>query len=185
MNILAKLKLNINIFFGLVWFRLRLFFVWFHRWRLKMETFEFDVLLHIVLKLLNWGTFYLTIYRSSTKFLGYPVCYYRHNFLFSLSEYCGWNCPFNCLVILSRDLYSGSLGHKVNHSFSPNCRYTKGFICENRGDNFVIDYLDAIETEFENTSACLSGDQMCSNNENNWRSKISWHTPLLSKFQFF
>ena len=43
----------------------------------------------------------------------------------------------------------------------------KFFICYNiflslahRGDNFVIEYLDEIETEFENTSACSSGAQM-------------------------
>ena len=34
-----------------------------------------------------------------------------------------------------------------------------------RGDNFVIEYLDEIETEFENTLACLSGAQMVSNHE--------------------
>ena len=33
------------------------------------------------------------------------------------------------------------------------------------GDNFVIKYLDEIEKEFENTSACLSGSQMGSNHE--------------------
>ena len=43
--------------------------------------------------------------------------------------------------------------------------------------NFVIEYLGQIETEFENTSACLSGAQMGSNHEKNWRSKISWHDP--------
>ena len=31
--------------------------------------------------------------------------------------------------------------------------------------NFVIKYLGEIETEFENTSACLSGAQMGSNHE--------------------
>ena len=44
--------------------------------------------------------------------------------------------------------------------------------------NFVIEYLGEIETEFENTSACLSGAQMGSNQEKHWRSKISWHTPF-------
>ena len=44
--------------------------------------------------------------------------------------------------------------------------------------NFVIEYLGEIETEFENTLACLSGAQMGSNHEKNWRSKISWHTPF-------
>ena len=42
----------------------------------------------------------------------------------------------------------------------------------------MIEYLGKIETEFENTSACLSGAQMGSNHEKNWRSKISWHTPF-------
>ena len=31
--------------------------------------------------------------------------------------------------------------------------------------NFVIEYLGEIETEFENTLACLSGAQMGSNHE--------------------
>ena len=44
--------------------------------------------------------------------------------------------------------------------------------------NFVIEYLSEIETEFENTLACLSGAQMGFNHDKNWRSKISWHTPL-------
>ena len=35
-----------------------------------------------------------------------------------------------------------------------------------RGDNFVIEYLNEIETELENTLACLSGAQMSSNHEN-------------------
>ena len=35
-----------------------------------------------------------------------------------------------------------------------------------RGDNFVIEYLDEIKTEFENTVACLSVAQMGSNYEN-------------------
>ena len=34
-----------------------------------------------------------------------------------------------------------------------------------RRNNFVIEYLDEIETEFENTLACLSGAQMVSNHE--------------------
>ena len=42
--------------------------------------------------------------------------------------------------------------------------------------NFEIEYLGEIETE--NILACLSGAQMGSNHEKNWRSKISWHTPL-------
>ena len=44
--------------------------------------------------------------------------------------------------------------------------------------SFVIEYLGEIETEFKNTLACLSGAQMGSNREKNWRSKISWHTPF-------
>ena len=43
---------------------------------------------------------------------------------------------------------------------------------------FVIEYLNKIETVFENTLACLSGAQMGSNHEINWRSKISWQTPF-------
>ena len=39
---------------------------------------------------------------------------------------------------------------------------------------FVIAYLGEIETEFENPLACLSGAQMGSSHEKNWRSKISW-----------
>ena len=44
--------------------------------------------------------------------------------------------------------------------------------------NFVIDYLGEIDTQFENTLACLSGAQRGSNQEKNWRSKISRHTPF-------
>ena len=44
--------------------------------------------------------------------------------------------------------------------------------------NFVIEYLDEIETKFKNTLGCLSGFQMGSNHEKNWRLKISWHTPF-------
>ena len=36
-----------------------------------------------------------------------------------------------------------------------------------RGDNFVIKYIGEIETEFENTSACLSEAQMGTNPEKN------------------
>ena len=39
-----------------------------------------------------------------------------------------------------------------------------------------------METEFENILACLSGAQMDSNHEKNWRSKISWHTPFKTLF---
>ena len=46
---------------------------------------------------------------------------------------------------------------------------------ESNFSNFVIEYLGEIETEFENTLACLSGAQIGSNQEK-WRSKISWHT---------
>ena len=42
-----------------------------------------------------------------------------------------------------------------------------------RRDNFVIDYLEEIETEFENTLVCLSVAQIGSNHEKNWRLKIS------------
>ena len=44
-------------------------------------------------------------------------------------------------------------------------------------------YLGEIETECENTLACLSGAQMGSNYEKNWRSKISWHTPFKEQWQ--
>ena len=46
--------------------------------------------------------------------------------------------------------------------------------------NFVIEYLGEIETEFENTLACLSGAQMGWNwnHKKKWRSKILWHTPF-------
>ena len=44
---------------------------------------------------------------------------------------------------------------------------------------FVIEYLNEIETEFENTLACLSGAQMGSNHEKNWRSKIFYGHKLL------
>ena len=49
--------------------------------------------------------------------------------------------------------------------------------------NFVIEYLGENETEFENTSACLSETQMGSKHEKNWRSKISWHSPFKQKQQ--
>ena len=51
-----------------------------------------------------------------------------------------------------------------------------------RRDNFVIEYLDEIETEFKNSLACLSGAQMGSSYEKNWRSKISWHTHFKTTF---
>ena len=47
--------------------------------------------------------------------------------------------------------------------------------------NFVIEYLGEIKTEFENTLACVSGAQMCSDHEKNWRSKISWHSLCQNK----
>ena len=40
-------------------------------------------------------------------------------------------------------------------------------VCCTRGDNFVIEYLGEIETDFENTLACLSGAQMGLNHEKN------------------
>ena len=43
---------------------------------------------------------------------------------------------------------------------------------------FEVEYLCEMETEFENTLACLSGTQMGSNHGKKWRSKISRHTPL-------
>ena len=45
---------------------------------------------------------------------------------------------------------------------SPRCVAHRG---DNCGDNFVIEYLDIIETEFENTLAWLSGAHMGSNPE--------------------
>ena len=39
---------------------------------------------------------------------------------------------------------------------------------ESNFSNFVIEYLGEIETEFENTLACLWGAQMGSNHEKNY-----------------
>ena len=47
-----------------------------------------------------------------------------------------------------------------------------------------FEYLGVIETEFENTLACLSGAQMGSKHEKNLRSKFSWHTPFKAQFIF-
>ena len=44
-------------------------------------------------------------------------------------------------------------------------------------NNFVNESLDEIETEFENSSACLSGAHIGTNHEKNWRAKIPRHTP--------
>ena len=46
--------------------------------------------------------------------------------------------------------------------------------------NFVIEYLGKIETELENTLACLSGAQMGSNHEKiqNWGRKSCGTLPL-------
>ena len=41
-----------------------------------------------------------------------------------------------------------------------------------------FEYLSEIETELENTLACLSGAQMGSNDEKNWGSKISLDCPF-------
>ena len=41
-----------------------------------------------------------------------------------------------------------------------------------------FEYLGEIETEFENTLACLSGAYMGLNHEKKLRSKSSWHTPF-------
>ena len=43
---------------------------------------------------------------------------------------------------------------------------------ESNFSNFVIEYLGKMETEFENTLACLSGAQIGLNHEKKWRSKI-------------
>ena len=40
-----------------------------------------------------------------------------------------------------------------------------------RGNNFLIENLGEIETEFENTLGCLLGAQMGSNHEINWGRK--------------
>ena len=40
---------------------------------------------------------------------------------------------------------------------------------ESNFSNFVIEYLGEIETEFENTLACLSGAQMVLNPDKKWR----------------
>ena len=44
--------------------------------------------------------------------------------------------------------------------------------------NFVIEYLNEIEKELENTLACFSGAQMGSYQARQWRSKISWRNPF-------
>ena len=44
--------------------------------------------------------------------------------------------------------------------------------------NFVIEYLGEIETEFENTLACLSGAQIGSNHEKNEGQKSRDTLPL-------
>ena len=58
--------------------------------------------------------------------------------------------------------------------------------------NFVIEYLGKIETEFENTSACLSGAWMGSNHEKNGGQKscdtplpliVRWLLQLFKKFE--
>ena len=41
-----------------------------------------------------------------------------------------------------------------------------------------FDYLSEIETESENTLACLSGGLDGYESWKKWRSKISWHTPF-------
>ena len=45
----------------------------------------------------------------------------------------------------------------------------------------MFEYLSEIETELEITLACLSGAQMGSNEEKNWRSKISLDCPFNDK----
>ena len=45
-------------------------------------------------------------------------------------------------------------------------------------DNFVIEYLGEMETEFENTFTCLSEAQMGSNHEKNWGPKSRDTLPL-------
>ena len=65
---------------------------------------------------------------------------------------------------------------------SPRCMLHTAVCWKPRKDNFVIEYLDEIETEFKNSLACLSGAQMGSSYEKNWRSKISWHTHFKTSF---
>ena len=48
-----------------------------------------------------------------------------------------------------------------------------------------FEYLSEIETEFENTLACLSGAQMGSNDEKNWGSKISLDCPFKRRVYYF
>ena len=49
---------------------------------------------------------------------------------------------------------------------------------ESNFSNFVIEYLNKIETEFENTLSCLSGAQMGSNHEKNGGRKSRDTLPL-------
>ena len=49
---------------------------------------------------------------------------------------------------------------------------------ESNFSNFVIEYLGEIETEFENTLACLSGAQMGSNHEKSGGQKSCDTLPL-------
>ena len=44
---------------------------------------------------------------------------------------------------------------------------------ESNISNFVIEYISEIETEFENTLACVSGAEMGLNHGKKWRSEIS------------
>ena len=59
------------------------------------------------------------------------------------------------------------------------CAQRSSLRCDaHSGNNLEIKYLYEIETEFENTLACLSWAQMGSNHEKNWRLKILLHTPF-------
>ena len=54
-----------------------------------------------------------------------------------------------------------------------------------RPDNFAIEYLDEIKTEFENTLACLPGHQMGLNHEKNGDKKCRVTVPFRDDFYNF
>ena len=63
------------------------------------------------------------------------------------------------------------LNYYTNFVLSPQC-------AAHHGDNFMIKYLSEIETQFENTLACLSGAQMGSSHEKNLCRKSRDTLPL-------
>ena len=71
-----------------------------------------------------------------------------------------------CAIYLRGMLHTAEIVSVVCTEISP--RYEA-----HHGDQFVIEYLGEIETEFENTLGCLSEAQMGSNHEKKSGSKIS------------